>query len=434
MVLPVDTSLSRPWEVGALLLAAADAMQARFGAVTIRGELSGFTRAASGHCYFSLKDSQGQAALLRCAMFRRAASMLDFAPRDGLKVEVRGRLSVYEARGELQCVVEAMAPLGAGSLFELFLRLREKLKAEGLFDESRKRPIPAHPRSIGVVSSTQAAALADVLTTLRRRAPHVRVIVYPCAVQGDDAPRQIVQALRAAGQRREVDSLILCRGGGSLEDLWAFNDEAVVRAVAASPLPVICGVGHETDFTLSDLAADLRAPTPTGAAERAAPVRDDLRAALEDRLLALSRAFRRHVDLRLQRLDRCVLQIGRPAERLQAQYVRVDAAAQMLRRALAHRVQDGTTRWQHQSQRWARVVERDAERRMERLHVLAQRLEGLHPHHVLARGYAWIADDAGKPLSMVAQMSVGQTVRAILSDGQAEATLTAVRPSASQAG
>jgi exodeoxyribonuclease VII large subunit len=227
---PAPLTSSRALSVAALLLAASDALQARFGALVVQGELSGFTRAASGHCYFTLKDSDGAAAILRCAMFRRAAALLDFDPRDGQLVEVRGRIAVYEARGELQCVVEAMLPQGAGSLYELFLRQKARLEAAGLFDAARKRPIARYPRAIGVVSSLGAAALRDVLTALARRAPQVQVVVYPSAVQGSDAPAQLVQAIQLAGARAEVDTLIVCRGGGSIEDLWAFNDEAVVRA------------------------------------------------------------------------------------------------------------------------------------------------------------------------------------------------------------
>lgn len=216
----------------------------------MRGELSGFTRAASGHCYFTLKDAQGAAASLRCAMFRRAAGLLDFSPRDGQQVEMRGRVAVYEPRGELQFVVEAMRTLGAGSLYEQFLRLKAKLEAEGLFAAERKREMPGFAQRIGVVTSLGAAALHDVLSTLARRAPHVGVVIYPSLVQGADAPAALVTALTLAGRRREVDILILARGGGSLEDLWAFNDERVVRAVAASPIPLVCGVGHQTDVKI----------------------------------------------------------------------------------------------------------------------------------------------------------------------------------------
>ena len=248
------------WEVSALVHAVGDALAARFGAVAVRGELASFQRAASGHCYFTLKDADGSAAL-RCAMFRRAASLLDFAPADGALVELRGRLAVYEPRGELQFVAEHMRALGAGSLYEQFLARKAKLEAEGLFAPQRKRALPRYPRSIGIVSSLGAAALHDVLVALARRAPQVSVVVYPSLVQGAEAPAALAAAVALAGQRREVDTLILARGGGSLEDLWAFNDEALVRAIALSAIPVVCGVGHETDVTLADFVADLRAPS-----------------------------------------------------------------------------------------------------------------------------------------------------------------------------
>ena len=300
-------------------MATADALAARFGAVSVRGELSGFSRAASGHCYFSLKDADGAQALLRCAMFRRAASLVDFAPGDGQQVELRGRLGVYDARGELQLVVESMQRVGAGALYEEFLRRRARLAAEGFFDESRKRPLPAHPQGLAVVTSTAAAALRDVLSTLQRRAPQVRVVVVPTPVQGADAPVAIAQAVAQANAiavPAGLQTLLLVRGGGSLEDLWAFNDERVVRAVAASALPVICGVGHETDITLADLVADLRAPTPTAAAELAAPAQEDALQALQQTALRLQRAMQRPLQLQAQRLDHAAQRLGQPARGL----------------------------------------------------------------------------------------------------------------------
>ncbi|MDP3084058.1 MAG: exodeoxyribonuclease VII large subunit, partial [Rubrivivax sp.] len=306
------------WGVSSLLLATGDLLAARFGAVAVRGELSGFSRAASGHCYFSLKDADGGAALLRCAMFRRAASLLDFAAADGQQVEVRGRFGVYEPRGELQLIVEAMQRVGAGSLYEEFLRLRARLQAQGLFDPDRKRAIAAFPQALGIVTSLGAAALRDVLTTLARRAPQVRLVVYPSLVQGAEAPAALVAALARANERAEVQTLLLVRGGGALEDLWAFNDERVVRAVAASQLPVICGVGHETDITLCDLAADLRAATPTAAAELAAPSRDEALAALAARQTALQRVLARVLATHNQRVDTLALRLQRPAAALAA--------------------------------------------------------------------------------------------------------------------
>ncbi len=261
----------RVWAVGPLMRAVADTLSARFNPVAVQGELSGFSRAASGHCYFSLKDDSGQ---VRCAMFRRAADQLDFVPKDGQLVEARGKLDVYGPRGDLQLIVESLKTGGQGALFEQFLKLKAQLGAEGLFEASRKRPLPAQPSGIGVVTSLGAAALRDVVTALRRRVPHIPVVIYPAAVQGNLAPGELCAALRTAYARAECDVLLLVRGGGSLEDLWSFNDPELVRTIARSPMPVVCGVGHETDFTLADFVADLRAPTPTAAAELCAPARE----------------------------------------------------------------------------------------------------------------------------------------------------------------
>jgi len=291
--LPAETPQRRPaWSVSALIAAVAEAVDAGFSSCSVRGEVSGFSRPASGHCYFSLKDPAGGAAL-RCAMFRRAAQLAGWLPRDGDAVELRGRLAVYEPRGELQFIVESIQRSGAGALFERFLRLKDKLGAEGLFDAAAKRPLPAFPETVGVVTSLAGAVLHDVATTLARRSPHVRVVVYPSLVQGPDAPASLCRALETASRRGEVDVLVVCRGGGSLEDLWAFNDERVVRALRGLPMPVVSGVGHETDVTLADLAADLRAPTPTAAAELVAPPTGaalELLASHDRRLAGASRA------------------------------------------------------------------------------------------------------------------------------------------------
>ncbi len=413
--------------VAALLLAASDALQARLGAVAVRGEITNFTRAASGHCYFSLKDSDGAPALLRCAMFRRAASLVDFNPRDGQQVEVRGRISVYEARGELQCVVEAMLPQGAGSLYELFLRQKARLEAAGLFDVARKRELPAFPRAIGVVSSLGAAALQDVLTALARRAPHVQVIVYPSAVQGAEAPAQLVQAIGLAGRRAEVDTLIVCRGGGSIEDLWAFNDEAVVRSIVACPLPVVCGVGHETDITLADLAADLRAPTPTAAAELAAPRRDAELQRLADLSRAIGRAGERHLHRQAQRLDLATARLGAPAARLQQEQQRLAhlhaRALQALRQSarLQSQLLATQSRRLHAGLHAAWQVQHDQASR------LSDRLQALDPRRTLQRGFAWVRDAQGQVITSVAALRPGHVIHAVWADGEASADVRGVR-------
>jgi exodeoxyribonuclease VII large subunit len=417
-----------PWGVAALLLATNDALSARFGAVSVRGELSGYSRAASGHCYFALKDVDGAPALLRCAMFRRAASLVDFTPADGQQVHVRGRLGIFEARGELQMVVESLQRLGTGTLYEEFLRRRAKLEALGLFDAARKRPLPAFPRALGIVTSLGAAALRDVVTTLQRRAPQVRLVVYPSLVQGAEAPAQLTEALQLAGVRREVDAVLLVRGGGSLEDLWAFNDERVVRAVAACPLPVVCGVGHETDITLCDLAADLRAPTPTAAAELAAPSRDEALQALQMRRAACARAAERALQSRAQRLDTLTLRLGQPARAVLGQTQRLQELARRLQRAVAQRRERLADAPRRLQERLAHALALQLQQRQLRLAATAQRLQAQDPHQVLQRGYAWVESADGRPVVSALALHAGQNVRAVWADGRALAQVQSVEP------
>lgn len=429
VVEPVAPRIERlVWGVGALLHALSDALAARFSACTVRGELSGFTRAASGHCYFTLKDGEGGGASVRCAMFRRAAGLLDFRPADGQLVEVRGRVAIYEPRGELQFVAESMQLAGDGALFEQFLRLKARLEAEGWFDPARKRPLPAFVRRLGVVTSLGAAALHDVLTCLARRAPHVQVVVYPGLVQGAEAPAALVDAIAAAGKRQEVDVLLICRGGGSLQDLWAFNDERVVRAVARCPVPVISGVGHETDVTLCDFAADLRAPTPTAAAELATRTRQahlDRLDALRERL---GRRLRHALDLQAQRLDRATLRLVRPADATRHQALRLDALAQRLAASVPRATERQAMRLHELARRLGRPARHQVDARAHRLLALEARLGGLSPQRVLSRGYAWLADAQGLPVTSVGRLTAGQGVRAVLADGQAQAVITQVEP------
>ncbi len=419
----------RVWGVAGLLEAVSQSLAERFSVVAVGGEISGFTRAASGHCYFGLKDADGQAASLRCAMFRRAAALMDFSPAEGLLVEVRGRVAVYEPRGELQFIVEAMRRAGAGTLYEQFLKLRARLAAEGLFDADTKRPLPPHPRRIGVITSAAGAALHDVLTALARRAPQVQVVIYPSPVQGAEAPPALVNALRRANERAEVDLLLLVRGGGSLEDLWAFNDERVVRAVATSALPVVCGVGHETDVTLCDLAADLRAPTPTAAAELAAPSRDGLL----QQLASLERALMLRTDHRLQslaqRLDRLALRLTRPSDALARQRRLLELLAQRAAAAPGRRVELQGQRLHHLEQRHERASRDTLARQQARLDALDARLQALDPQHVLARGYAWLDDGAGGAVTSVHRLLPGADVRAVLADGSLDLRVLGVLPS-----
>ncbi len=414
------------WGVAALLLAMGDALAARFGAVAVRGELSGFSRAASGHCYFILKDAEGAQALLRCAMFRRAAGLLDFTPADGQQVALRGRLAVYEARGELQLVVESMQRVGAGTLFEEFLRRRARMEAAGLFEAARKRPLPRHATSLGIITSLGAAALHDVLTTLARRAPHVRVVVYPSLVQGADAPAALVAALQLADRRNEVDVLLLVRGGGSIEDLWAFNDERVVQAVVASRLPVVCGVGHETDVTLCDLAADLRAPTPTAAAELAVPSRDEALQALALRRQRLQRAVERAGQAQAQRLDVLALRLGQPAKALRSEGARLDERARRLRQVLPQRLRQAAVELVPVGRRLRQAVAVQLREQALRLGAADQQLAAHDPHRVLRRGYAWVEAGDGRAIVSAAALHPGQAVRAVWADGRAEAEVRSV--------
>ncbi|MEP7302486.1 MAG: exodeoxyribonuclease VII large subunit [Caldimonas sp.] len=423
------TALSaRPsWSVSALIAAVAELVDAGFSACTVSGEISGFSRAASGHCYFNLKDPQGGAAL-RCAMFRRAAQLCDFLPRDGDAVELRGRLAVYEPRGELQFVVEAIRRAGAGALYERFLRLKAKLEAEGLFDAVAKRALPAFARSVGVVTSLAGAALHDVVTTLARRSPHVGVLVYPSLVQGIDAPAALCQAIAVAARRNEVEVLIVCRGGGSLEDLWAFNEESVVRAIRAAPMPVVSGVGHETDVTLADLAADLRAATPTAAAELVAPATASARDTLAACASALDRRTAATLEREAQRLDRLALRLARPSESVARRGHGLELLAGRLAAGARRRLAACRTASDAAAARAQASLLRGLARQAGRVEAAAIRLEALGPHRVLARGYALLVDAGGHPVSSVAQMRPGDALVATLHDGQARVDVKAIRP------
>jgi exodeoxyribonuclease VII large subunit len=417
----------RVWNVAALVHAVSDALAARFGAVAVRGEVGGYTRAASGHCYFALKDAQGTAAL-RCTMFRRAAALLDFTPEEGDLVELRGRLAVYEPRGELQFVVEAMRRAGAGTLYERFLALKAQLGAEGLFDAGRKRPITAHPRGIAIVTSLAAAALHDVLSALQRRAPHVPLVVCASPVQGAEAPAALVAAIAAAGRCGGIDTLLVCRGGGSLEDLWAFNDARVVRAIAASPVPVVVGVGHETDVTLADFAADLRAPTPTAAAELAALSLEDALAALEACGARAQRSMEQRLDGHAQGLDRIALRLARPAQAFAPHHQRLALLEARLTGVPARQLERQRGRGEGLGARLRQALLRGQERDRRRTEVLAARLQALDPRRVLARGYAWLSDEGGHALGSVAQFRAGAVLQAQLIDGRVRATVLAVEP------
>ena len=404
----------------------------------VGGEISNLVRAASGHVYFTLKDASAQ---VRCAMWRNRAQLLAFRPENGMRVEARALVTVYEARGDYQLSVEALRPAGIGSLFEAFNRLKTKLAAEGLFDEAGRRALPRYPRALGIVTSPQAAALRDVLVTLRRRAPHLPVVLYPAPVQGADAPARLVEAVRSAARRAAedgVDALLLVRGGGSIEDLWAFNDEALARALRACPLPVVCGVGHETDFTIADFAADLRAPTPTGAAELASAGWYAARAELAVLEPRLRRAVERRFGELAQRLDRAALRLVHPRERLRRERDTLTRLGERLRHATARRLEAADLRTTRAGlrlraaaprpraltahvdmlgERLARAATRLLEARNQRLAALAAHLQHLAPQAVLARGYAIARDERGRVLRSAAGVAEGAAVSVQLGDG-----------------
>jgi exodeoxyribonuclease VII large subunit len=414
----------RVWPVGSLIRAIADSLEARFNPVAVKGELVGFSRAVSGHCYFNLKDEQGQ---VRCAMFRRAANLLDFTPRDGQMVELRGRLGVYEPRGELQLVVESLRQAGAGNWFEQFTRLKAKLEAEGLFDNAHKRDLPLMPRTVGVITSMGAAALHDVLTALQRRAPHVAVVVYPASVQGAQAAGELVQALARATSRAEADVLLLVRGGGALEDLWAFNDEQLARAIRASPIPVISGVGHETDFTIADFCADMRAPTPTAAAEMAAQPRSTWLRALDLAGDRLRGAMDRHLQTCAQRLDWATSRVAQPSHAVARERAGLLLQAQNLRYALRGVLSREADTLLDAQRALPRAFANAVQTHAQRLDRAQTRLELLDPSLVLQRGYAWLTDEQGHAVTSVNQPRVGQALRATLNDGTLDLTVAPAR-------
>lgn len=420
-------------------------LERTFPLVWIGGEISNFTRAASGHWYFTLKDN---AAQVRAVMFRGRAQYAGFVPREGDKVEVRALVTLYGARGDYQINVEAIRRAGVGQLYEAFMRLKEKLGAEGLFDEERKRPLPLFARTIGIVTSPQAAALRDVLTALRRRVPHVRVVLYPAPVQGQGAAERIAEAIATASRRAEADVLLVCRGGGSIEDLWSFNEEIVARAIAACSMPVISGVGHETDFTIADFAADLRAATPTAAAELAATARADWLASLRADSTDLRRAMARILSDASQGLDGLSRRLQSPSSQLAHQRLKLLGMASGLTHAVRAPINRNGVLLAQLQQRWARhrpdlrsLQARLASEqrhlvasmlgqlrgRREALGALAAQLELLNPQRTLERGYAIVSDAKGKVLTAPGQIKPRDVLRVRLAEGSVEVNVNGVQ-------
>ena len=372
--------------------------------IWVEGEISNFSQPSSGHLYFTLKDSN---SAIRCVMWRSSASRLKFSPREGLAVEVHGGMNVYEVSGQVQLYVDTMRLAGEGALYQEFLRLKAKLEAEGLFDPERKRPIPQMPKIIGIVTSPTGAALQDMLNTIGRRFPIAMVVLAPTAVQGIDAPPGIVRALERINQEVKPDVILLGRGGGSIEDLWAFNDENVVRAVAESEAPVISGVGHETDFTLTDFVADLRAPTPTAAAEVATPDRIEL-------LGIITETINRHTNLMSEKISDLRWDLGQLQKDLESL-------------SPAHQVDTYRQRLDEIVNRLGRSIQSSLERRSLQLENYTQSLRGLNPDAVLKRGYAIVTrKEDGAVIKNVNNVKPDETIHIKVSIGAMDARITKI--------
>jgi len=412
-------------------------VESGFPLLWVAGEISNFTRATSGHCYFILKDAQAQA---RCVFFRHKASALDWQPENGMQVEVRALPTLYEARGDFQLNVETMRRSGLGALFEAFERLKKKLEQEGLFETSRKKPIPAFPLVIGIVTSPKAAALRDVLTTLARRMPAIRIVLYPAPVQGEGAGERIAQAIRSASARADADVLIICRGGGSIEDLWAFNEEVVARAIADCAIPVIAGIGHETDFTIADFVADARAPTPTAAAELASPNREELLVRLGALYRQLKHRADRLLEARMQQLDYLGKRLVHPGQRIRDQARHLAHLATRLKLSMmkvldtaSWRAADllGRLRTTRPDLEAAALRQRELARRLKlgyarllelhevRLRRLGANLEHLNPRSVLERGYSIVAKVDGRIVRSAAEVQTSERLRLAFARGTA---------------
>ncbi|MDB5793681.1 MAG: exodeoxyribonuclease large subunit [Noviherbaspirillum sp.] len=432
--------------VSALNQAVSRLLERSFPLAWISGEISNFTRAASGHWYFTLKDD---AAQVRAVMFRGRSQYAGFMPREGDKVEVRALVTLYAPRGDYQLNVEAIRRAGIGNLYEAFLRLKEQLNAEGLFDPLRKKPLPYFAKTIGIVTSPQAAALRDILSTLRRRAPHVHVILYPTPVQGEGAALKIAQAIDTASSRGECDVLLVCRGGGSIEDLWSFNEEVVARAIATCAVPVVSGVGHETDFTIADFAADLRAPTPTAAAEMAAAPQAGWLATLEAHADDLMRAMRRRLSDDTQTLDWLSHRLVSPSAHIIHERLKLGGLQRRLAHAtrtplnqarfsfvhlrtrLSAQLPDITAqqnRLRGQAHRMTARMATETARRRQALAALNAQLELLNPQRTLERGYAIVIDGKGKVVRSPNALHPRDVLTMRLADGAAQVGIASVQP------
>lgn len=395
-----------------------------FPLLWVSGEVSNLTRAPSGHWYFTLKDADAQ---IRCAMFRSRAQSVPWRVENGQQVEARALVTLYEARGDFQLNVESLRRAGLGKLYEAFLRLKEKLASEGLFEDKRKRGLPAFPRCVGIITSPRAAALRDVIVTLKRRAPHLPVIIYPSLVQGADAAGQIAEAVHLADERNECDVLLVVRGGGSLEDLWSFNEEIVARAIAACTIPIISGVGHETDLSIADLAADHRAATPTAAAEIASAGWFEAAGMLAGIATALRTAMRNGLEKRMQQVDLLTRRLVHPAERLARNRRQLDLLASRLASAGDRLAAKKRRQLADMRLRLARARP-NLEQRRTRLARLAASLTALNPQAALARGYALVRAPDGQLVRSHQQLANGMALDLHFAEGGAKALVSEIIP------
>ena len=407
---------NRVFQVAELNFAIKQLLESNIPLLWVRGEISNLVKAASGHFYFSLKDDKAQ---VRCVMFRHKNQLLKEAIANGQQVEVLAVATLYEQRGEFQLTVEQIRPAGQGVLYEQFARLKQLLESQGLFAAERKRPLPAFPGCIGIITSPQAAALRDVLTTLRLRLPSVPVVLYPTPVQGAGSAEKIARAITVANQRAECDVLILCRGGGSIEDLWSFNEEVVARAIAASEIPIVSGVGHETDFTIADFVADERAPTPTAAAQRVVPDRHVLLRSLQDHAQHLQRVQRNRLQSAMQTVDYLQRRLIHPAQQLQRQFQQLDQLQQRMQRAFDYRKQHQQSNMHTLAQRLVRSARTIQTQNIVRMDNITQHLILLDPKNVLARGYSLVQDASGGVVSDAGRLAVGAELRITFAKGWA---------------
>ena len=449
MSTPYPDTRPRALTVSELNHQARHLLETSFMQVWVEGELSGFSRPSSGHWYFSLKDQKCQ---IRCAMFRGANQRIRTLPREGDQIRIRGKVTLYENRGDFQIIVEHLEPAGLGALQQAFEALKARLQGEGLFDPARKKPIPATPRHIGVVTSPTGAAIHDILTVLKRRCPAIPVTLYPTAVQGQPATADIVQAIDRAQQHGLADVLIIGRGGGSLEDLWCFNEEAVARAIAACPIPTVSAVGHEVDVTIADFVADLRAPTPSAAAEKISPDQQDWLRRLTEQQGRLGQSARRllqrlhnqlgHLSARLrdprrellekaQRMDELELRLNKAIrDRLDQQKQKTDyliqrMSAQSPRRTLKT-VREQTQRLE---ERLTLATRHQLRQKDERLQHIAQTLHVVSPLATLGRGYAIVKDDNDRIVRKAGDLETGSQITARLGHGSVSARVTEINSS-----